>query len=261
MVVPNMLAAELNLWEQYKNAKDGQIREKLIIHYLPLVKNIAGRLAIALPAVVQRDDLIGYGIFGLIDAIDKFDLERGFKFETYAYIRVKGAILDGLRIMDWVSPNLRQKAKELEGAYHQLENQLGRSATDEEIAQTMGITLPQLHQLLLETGCLSLYSLDETLATGADTQLSLGQQLIDHSSPNPVSHAEEEEEKLILTSSIEKLPEKEKLVLSLYYYEELTLKEIGEVMGLSESRISQLHTKAIMRLRGSLSRVKKKIGW
>lgn len=261
MELSNMPATELNLWEKYKKTKDGQTREKLIIHYLPLVKHIAGRLAIALPTVVQRDDLIGYGIFGLIDAIDKFDLERGFKFETYAYIRIKGAILDGLRVMDWVSPTLRQKAKELEGAYHQLENQLGRSAKDEEIAQAMGITLPQLHQLLLETGFLSLYSLDESLAAEDDTHLSLGQQLVDHSSPNPVTHAEEEEQKLILTKSIEKLPEKEKLVLRLYYYEELTLKEIGEVIGLSESRISQLHTKAILRLRGSLSRVKKKIGW
>lgn len=257
----NMPAKDLGLWEQYRMNKDGQARESLILSYLPLVKYITGRIAISLPPFVQRDDLVGYGVFGLIDAIEKFDSERGIKFDTYAYTRIRGAILDGLRSMDWFPPALRQKARELERTYTRLEQELGRSATDDEVAGALSMGLNEFHQLLLEAGGLSLQSLDEPLVQSENKGSTLVDQLSDQRLPGPTENLEKEEEKQILAGVLNKLPEKEKLVVTLYYYEELTLKEIGEVLGLSESRISQLHTKAVLRLRGHLSRIKKKVGW
>ena len=261
-MIPSSAKADLQkLWERYKMSNDTQARENLIIEYAPLVKYVAGRVAISLPASVQQDDLISYGIFGLIDAIEKFDLSRNIKFETYAISRVRGAIWDGLRSMDWVPYSVRQKAKELEGTYAKLESELGRAASDDEVCASMGISLRQFSHLLAETSFTSVLSLEDLWKLDKDGSNSIRvmDTIKDNNVPDPIAMVMLDEQKSILTEAIKKLPEREKLVIALYYYEGLTLKEIGKVLGVSESRISQMHTKAILRLRGRLSRVKKKV--
>ncbi len=249
------------IWERYKHHRDPKAREQLILEYAGLVKYVAGRMAISLPSSVHQDDLISYGIFGLIDAIEKFDMDRNIKFETYAVARIRGAIWDGLRSMDWVPYSVRHKAKELEQTYARLEHQLGRAATDDEICEAMNLTRQQFAQLLTETSYLSFLSLDDlwTLDKNGGNSVRVIDTIQDQSAPDPVTMVMFEEQKKILTDAINKLPEREKLVIALYYYEGLTLKEIGKVLGVSESRVSQMHTKAIMRLRGRLSRIKKKV--
>jgi len=250
-----------DLWVRYKENKDLQARETLILSYAPLVKYVAGRLAIGLPNNVQRDDLLSYGVFGLMEALERFDYQRGIKFETYAISRIRGAIWDGLRAMDWVPYSVRQKAKELEKVYAQLEFQLGRSATDEEVCNAMNLSPSQFQRLLTETSATSLLSLDEQLGgeNGDHEGLRLMDVIQDPQAQDPNAMAEYAEMKAMLAEAIDKLPERERLVIALYYYEGLTLKEIGQVLGVTESRISQMHSKAILRLRGRLSRAKKKI--
>lgn len=250
-----------NLWELYKRYKDQAAREQLILEYARLVKYVAGRMAISLPPNVAQDDLISYGIFGLIDAIEKFEPERNIKFETYAISRIRGAIWDGLRSMDWVPYSVRQKAKELEQVYAKLEHQYGRAATDEEVCEALSISRQQFSQLLVETSFSSFLSLDDIWNIDKDgsNALRVIDTIQDQNAEDPVSMVMFEEQKRLLTDAINKLPEREKLVIALYYYDGLTLKEIGKVLGVSESRISQMHTKAILRLRGRLSRVKKRI--
>ncbi|MCW2277917.1 FliA/WhiG family RNA polymerase sigma factor [Heliophilum fasciatum] len=249
------------LWTRYKVHHDRVARDELIVLYAPLVKYVAGRLAIGLPSNVDRDDLYSYGVFGLIDAIEKFDPTRGLKFETYAVSRVRGSMFDGLRAMDWVPASVRQRAKELEKLLHSLSGKLGRVATDQEVAEAMGITEAEYQKLLHDLQATSLLSLDEPWTTdgGKSESVRLLDTLIDVRGHDPVTAAEVSELRNTLIRSIDRLPEKERLVITLYYYEDLTLKEIGSLMNLSESRISQLHTKAILRLRGQLSRHKKKL--
>jgi len=247
-------------WMRYKRHQDPEAREILIIEYARLVKYVAGRMAISLPPSVPYDDLISYGIFGLIDAIEKFDPDRNIKFETYAIARIRGAIWDGLRSMDWVPYSVRQKSKELEQTYAKLEHQLGRSATDDEVCEAMNITRQQLAQLLTETSFSSFISLDDLWSLDKDGgSVRVIDTIQDQNAPDPVTMVMFDEQKRILTEAINKLPEREKLVIALYYYDGLTLKEIGKVLGVSESRISQMHTKAVLRLRGRLSRIKRKI--
>lgn len=235
-----------NLWREYHKKRTQEIREAIVQQYLSLVKIVAGRIAIGLPQHVDKDDLISNGFFGLLDAIERFDIERGIKFETYAVTRIRGAILDALRSQDWIPTALRQKAKQYEQIISKLENELGRSATDDELAQAMNLTQEQLQSLQMQLNTTTLISLDEY--AGAD--------LLSSHTPNPSQAIEEQEVKQILAQAIDRLPEKERLVVSLYYHEELTLKEISILLELSEARISQLHTKAIYRLRGSFSRLK-----
>lgn len=261
-MIPSSVKPDLqSLWKLYKELKDVQAREELIIEYAALVKYVAGRLAISLPANVQQDDLISYGIFGLIDAIEKFDLSRNIKFETYAIARIKGAIWDGLRSMDWVPYSIRQKAKELESTYAKLESEFGRAASDEEVCAFMGISREQFAHLLAETSFTSVLSLEDLWKLDKDGANSVRviDTIQDVNVPDPISMVMLDEQKRILTEAINKLPEREKMVIALYYYEGLTLKEIGKVLGVSESRISQMHTKAILRLRGRLSRIKRKV--
>lgn len=237
------------LWKNYQETKNSALRDKLVENYLPLVKQVSGRIAIGLPQHVDKDDLLSNGFFGLLDAIERFDIDRGFKFETYAVARIRGAILDSLRAQDWLPTTVRQKAKQYEQTVAQLENSLGRSASDEEIASALLISTDQLHGLLNQLSASTLVPLDEFVRTETP-----GTQMI-----SPSQHVEDEEVKITLAAAIDRLPEKERLVLSLYYYEGMTLKEISLIMKLSEARISQLHTKAIFRLRGSLARLKQSL--
>ena len=245
-------------WVQYKEKNDIEARDDLIIHYAHLVKYVANRLAINLSSVVEVDELISYGIEGLIDAIEKYDHKRNIKFETYAITRVRGSMIDGLRSMDWVPVSVRQKSKELERTYTILESKLGRAATDLEVAQEMGITLNEFANLLREVAANTIISLDDFIPgdDGDDKKKRIVDLLEDHNTSDALELLEISEVKELLAKTISRLPEKEKTVVYLYYYEGLTLKEIGMVLGLSESRISQLHTKAILRLRGSLSKKK-----
>lgn len=240
----------------YESANRGQWKSEQIEKYLPLVKRIAGRLAISLPQHVEEDDLIGYGVFGLLDAMERFDGARGVKFETYASLRVRGAMIDGLRTMDWVPHSARQKVKHIQEAFTKVEATLGRPAEVEEVAAYLQIDVHELEGAIQQGQMLNLTSLDE-LSTGEEGEsLSPLSMLKDPLAQEAFQEVEIEEQHKILAEAVEKLPEKEKLVVALYYQEELTLKEIAAVMKLTESRISQLHSQAILRLRGRLSRKK-----
>jgi len=232
---------------------------ELIERYAPLVKYLAGRIAIGLPGHVELDDLIGYGILGLADALSRYDAEKGAKFETYAAIRIKGAIYDGLRKMDWVPHSVRTKSKELESIIVTLEVRLERSPEPEEIAAELGISVNDYYARLAEVRSTSLLSLEENVSGKPGKEGKLGDFLNDSRVDAEFREVENEESRRILVEAIEKLSEKEKVVVSLYYYDELTLKEIAAILELSESRVSQLHTQAILRLRGRLSRAKKKL--
>ena len=241
------------LWARYKDASDSDARDELILNFSPLVKYVAGRLASSLPQMVDTADLISYGIFGLIDAIEKFDLERGIKFETYAIARIKGAIIDELRAMDWVPRSVRSRAREIEQAYVALENELRRVPDDQEVANRMGISLKEFHGILTKLSYTSVVSFEELWVGGDrdDPQSAIGS-IRDEAAEDPVALFESVEVKDILADAIERLPEREKTVIALYYYEGLTLKEIGQVLGVTESRVSQLHTKSVLRLRARL---------
>ena len=241
------------LWDSYKDGHDSDARDALILNYSPLVKYVAGRLASSLPQTVDTADLISYGIFGLIDAIEKFDRSRAIKFETYAIARIKGAIIDELRAMDWVPRSVRSRAREIESAYVALENRLRRVPSDNEVAEYMGISPKDLAEILTKLSYTSVVSFEELWVGGdrEDGQSVLGS-IKDETAEDPVAIVESEEIKTILAEAIDRLPEREKTVVALYYYEGLTLKEIGTVLGVTESRVSQLHTKAVLRLRGRL---------
>ena len=241
------------LWARYKDEQDSFARDELILNYSPLVKYVAGRLASSLPQTVDTGDLISYGIFGLIDAIEKFDLARAIKFETYAIARIKGAIIDELRAMDWVPRSVRSRAREIEQTYVALENELRRVPDDQEVADRMGITLKEFGAILAKLSYTSVVSFEELWVGGErdDSQSAIGS-IRDDSAADPVAMFESVEIKDILAEAIERLPEREKTVIALYYYEGLTLKEIGQVLGVTESRVSQLHTKAVLRLRARL---------
>ena len=250
--------SEEELWRTYKKTKDLKIREHFVNQYAPLVKYVAGKIAIGMPQNVDFDDLVGYGVFGLLDAIEKFDPEKDIKFKTYAVTRIRGAIFDELRSIDWVPRSVRQKAKELERIIGRLETRLGRSATDDEIAQDLGIEVKELHTLILKISGASILSLSDVWYVGDESdKVSVMESIESPKSLNPDIIVERQEIKNIIVQAISELPDKEKKVLILYYYEDLTLKEIGEVLQVTESRISQLHTKAILRLRSKLMNVKK----
>ena len=243
------------LWQEYRQTRDSALRDRLILTYAPLVKFVAGRLGASLPSHVDEQDLVSYGLLGLISAIERFDLDREIKFETYAISRVKGAIIDELRSLDWVPRSVRTRAREIERAIAELERQLMRAPTDEEIATKVGITGDELEASLSEISRTSIAALDELWSpssSGGD-QIALIDTIEDTSGPDPESSLEQTEMKEALGEAIARLPEREKLVVTLYYYEELTLREIGEVLGVTESRVSQLHTKAVLRLKARLS--------
>ncbi|MDA8434652.1 MAG: RNA polymerase sigma factor WhiG [Actinomycetales bacterium] len=248
-------AALRHLWEDFKATGDSALRERLILHYSPLVKYVAGRVGVGLPPNIEQADLVSYGIFGLIDAIEKFDLERAIKFETYAINRIRGAIIDELRSIDWIPRSVRFKAREVEKAYQALEAKLQRTPTEAEVAREMDIKIEDLHAIFSQVSFVNVVALDELLHAGGERgdKMTLGDTLEDPKAPDPINLFEGEETKYILAKAINTLPEREKIVVTLYYYEGLTLAEIGQVLGVTESRICQMHTKAVLQLRGKLS--------
>ena len=251
----NAEAALRELWQEFKASGESRLRERLILHYSPLVKYVAGRVGVGLPPNIEQADLVSYGIFGLIDAIEKFDLERAIKFETYAISRIKGAIIDELRAIDWIPRSVRYKAREVEKAYAALEAKLHRTPTESEVAGELGITLDELHTIFSQVSFVNVIALDELLNVGGERgdKLSLVDTLEDTRAEDPVEVFETEETKYLLSRAINTLPEREKIVVTLYYYEGLTLAEIGQVLGVTESRICQMHTKAVLQLRAKLA--------
>jgi RNA polymerase sigma factor for flagellar operon FliA len=242
------------LWLEYRRTKDQALRDRLILTYAPLVKFVAGRLGSGLPAHVDEGDLASYGLLGLIGAIERYDPTREIKFETYAISRIKGAIIDELRAMDWVPRSVRSRARDIERAIGELEARLMRAPTDEEISAKLGITTDELGDTLSEISRTSIAALDElwTVSSGGD-QIALIDTIEDTGVPDPQAALSQSEMREAVADAISRLPEREKLVITLYYYEELTLREIGEVLGVTESRVSQLHTKAILRLKARLA--------
>ena len=242
-------------WAEYKQKSTPAARDALILNYSPLVKYVAGRVAVGLPANIEQADLISYGIFGLIDAIDKYDQSRGIKFETYAISRIRGAIIDELRAIDWVPRSVRFKAREVEKAYQSLENKLKRPPSDAEIAEEMSITLDELNHIYTQLSTVSLVALDELMSVdgGQGDKLALVETIEDTRTASPMDAFESEEMKSILAEAINRLPEREKIVVTLYYFEGLTLAQIGEVLGVTESRICQMHTKAVLALKGKIA--------
>ncbi len=241
------------MWARYRDTASRSDRDQLIVNYSPLVKYVAGRVAVGLPQSVEHADLVSYGMFGLIDAIEKFDPERGFKFETYAISRIKGAILDELRSIDWVPRSVRAKARALERSYAKLEAEHARPPSDAELADALEMTEDQLQILLAQISFVGMAALDEVLAMGGERgeAITLGDTIAD-GGDGPVGSFEVEETRQLLATTINRLPEREKLVLTLYYYEGLTLAEIGGVLGVTESRVCQIHTKAVLHLRSRM---------
>ncbi|MDR2650330.1 MAG: FliA/WhiG family RNA polymerase sigma factor [Clostridiales bacterium] len=238
------------VWKSYAVAKNPALREQLIVEYAPLVKLVAGRLLMHVGQYVDFEDLTSYGIFGLIDAIDKYNPDKGIKFETYASIRIRGAIIDNIRKLDWVPRSLRAKNKQLEQVFAELMTELGREPADDEIAEKLAIPLEEARELIRKSSVVSLVSLDDYLEQNADANLFY----ITHSnSDSPENTIEIMETRQALADAIDQLSDKEKKVITLYYFEELTLKEIGAVLGVSESRISQIHTKAVLSLKAKMA--------
>jgi RNA polymerase sigma factor FliA len=255
-VPPNVDDELARSWHGFKSSGDDGSREKLILHYAPLVKYVASRVATGLPASVEQADLVSYGMFGLIDALQKFEPGRGNKFETYAIPRIKGAIIDELRAMDWVPRSIRFKAREIEKAHTDLEAMLKRQPTEREMAERLGISRRELHDVVSQISFVSVLALDELVSVGADRgeQVSLIDTLADRGT-DPTSGVESQETRSLLSTAINELSEREKIVVTLYYFEGLTLAEIGEILGVTESRVCQIHTKAVGGLRGQLTEV------
>ena len=240
------------LWQRYKASGDRTLRDRLIVHYSPLVKYVAGRVSAGLPHTIEQADLVSYGMFGLIDAIEKFDTTRNIKFETYAITRIKGAIIDELRSIDWVPRSVRAKARAVEEAYARLEASLGRAPQDAEVAAELQMSEDELQSTFAQISFVGIVALDAVLpGNDRDESTTLGDTIADRTD-GPMAAYEVEEMKQVLASAISRLADREKLVLSLYYYEGLTLAEIGQVLGVTESRVCQIHTKAILQLRGRM---------
>lgn len=245
-------AGRKKLWDDYERTKSHEIREKIILEYAPLVKVVSGRLSMYLGYNVEYDDLVSYGVFGLIDAIDKFDSKKAVKFETYASLRIRGAILDQIRKMDWIPRTIRQRQKKIDAVIREVETTTGRNASDEEIAVGLGITGDEYLEWQSQMKITNVVSLNEYMEQGSEISGDAKSTSGHFDAPEDV--IEKQELKEILKESLELLTEKEKKVILLYYYEELTLKEISNILEVTESRISQLHTRALQKMKAKLGR-------
>jgi RNA polymerase sigma factor for flagellar operon FliA len=251
---------EDELWHQYRNKKDSRIRDTFIRQYAPLVKYVAGKVAVGMPHNVEFDDLVSCGTFGLLDAIEKFDPSKDVKFKTYAVTRIRGAIFDELRATDWVPRSVRQKTRDVEDAISSLEGQLGRPASDQEVAEYLKMPENEFGKMMMKISGTSILSLQDVWFSGDENdKVSIGETIEAPDSLKPDIVVEREEIKRVVMEVIQQLPEKEKKIVVLYHYEDLTLKEIGQVLEITESRVSQLHTKAMMRIRAKLTNVRKGI--
>ena len=240
------------VWAEFQIDRDPALKEQLLVNYLPLVKIVASRMKVSLPNSVVLDDLVGAGTMGLINSVDHFNPDLGFKFETYAVPRIRGAILDGLRDYDWVPRSIRAKERMVSRAMVALEEQLNRVPTDEELATRLELTVSDYHKLLDEVSATSLLSFDHPMGTDEGQTTSLYDVVENKHYDSPLDIMERKEIKTLMVKLINSLPEQEKLVMALYYYEELTLKEIGQVLDISESRVSQIHTKIIINLKNKI---------
>jgi len=251
---------EAELWIELKKSRDVKIREKLILKYAHFVKYVAGRIKMHLPDHIEFEDLVSWGTFGLINAVDKYDIDMNIKFVTYSTKRIRGAIIDGLRLLDWVPRGIRSQAKQLNSAMIELEMKLGREPDEAELCEFLKITPEELEKIYEEENKSFVMSLDEICVEDGGGEISSKYQLVENlAAKNPELSIESGQVKEIVVDAINKLSQQERLVITLYYYNELTLKEISAIMSLSDSRVSQLHTKSILRLRGRLSRLKKEI--
>ncbi|MFY1679045.1 MULTISPECIES: RNA polymerase sigma factor WhiG [unclassified Streptomyces] len=243
------------LWRSYKTTGDVRLREQLILHYSPLVKYVAGRVGVGLPPSVEQADFVSSGVFGLIDAIEKFDVDREIKFETYAITRIRGAIIDELRALDWIPRSVRQKARNVERAYATLESRLRRTPSEAEVAEELAMPVEDLHAVFRQLSLANVVALEDLLHAGTDggDRLTFLDTLEDTDAADPVEVAEDRELRRFLARAITSLPDREKTVVTLYYYEGLTLAEIGNVLGVTESRVSQIHTKSVLQLRAKLA--------
>jgi RNA polymerase sigma factor FliA len=242
------------LWRRYKEGGDASARERLVVAYSPLVKFVAGRTGARLPSHVEQADLISYGMIGLIEAMERFELKRQIRFETFAMQRIRGAIIDELRSLDWVPRSVRARARDIEDANSKLEHELGRAPTDEELSGRLKMSEGELQEALLQISNSSILALEELWMTpdASGDRVSLLDTLEDERAPDPQAALDSSELKDRLQDAVQDLPERETLVIALYYFENLTLREIGEVLGVTESRVSQLHSKAVLRLRSRL---------
>lgn len=253
MIDTEALSSVEQTWAEFKSSGSKTARDALIVHYTELVRHVASRVSAGMPHTVEHADLVSYGVFGLIDAIEKFEPSRAIKFETYAVARIKGAMIDELRAIDWVPRSVRAKARAVEEAFAKLEASLGRVPTDAELAQEMRISEGELHDVFSQVSVSAIVPLDEPMSAGRDSA-TLGESIAD-ADAGPVEVVEVEDSKQVLAHAINLLGDRDKLVLTLYYYEGLTLAEIGHVLGVTESRVCQIHTKAVVQLRSKLADV------
>lgn len=246
------MAVTDEIWREYRQSRDAELKNEIVLAHLPLVKYLAGRLAVKLPSFIGQEDLESYGVFGLLEAVEKFNPDLGVSFKAYAYNRIRGAMIDEIRKLNWIPRTLWQKIQHLNATREKLQKELGEQVTSDALARAMGITVTELYKLEGQVNLLSLSSLDETVSIGDGERVRWGDMIQDSDSPDPLDVIEKEESKRLLIKATEELPEKDRTVLALYYQEELTLKEIGKVLDVSESRVCQLHTRALNRLRGKL---------
>jgi RNA polymerase sigma factor for flagellar operon FliA len=244
------------LWTEFKSTGSARARDELIVHYAPLVKYVAARVAIGLPNNVDQEDLASAGILGLMEAVNKFEPDRGFKFESYAAARIRGAIIDDLRSLDWVPRSVRSQARKVEEALSKLQDKLGRTPTDEEVAEEMDVTVRKLRSIYAKVSTILFVSLDRLMSVGdkGDSGMSLVDTLVDTKAEDPLASVEEKEMKQFLVKSIASLPERERTAITLYYYEGLSLAEISQVVGVSQARISQMNAKSVMTFRSLLNK-------
>lgn len=246
------MAVTDEIWRKYRQTRDTELKNEIVLAHLSLVKYLAGRLAVKLPSFIGQEDLESYGVFGLLEAVEKFNPDLGVSFKAYAYNRIRGAMIDEIRKLNWIPRTLWQKIQLLNATREKLQKEHGEQVTSESMAEAMGMTVSELHKLEGQVNLLSLSSLDETVSVADGERVRWGDMIQDSDSPDPLDMIEKEESKRLLIKAIEELPEKDRVVLALYYQEELTLKEIGKVLDVSESRVCQLHTRALNRLRSKL---------